>query len=91
MTSTNVYMGRTTVSELRDRIRKLGGTPKGNTKAALMDELEQLIVGDGSTITQDDIDAAVAGALETKLPELIEDMGTGALDDDEMDSIFGGD
>lgn len=87
--STNAYQGRTTVTELRDRIRKLGGTPKGKTKAALMDELEQLSVGDGSTITQADINEAVVRALETKLPEAIASMGTGPLTDEEMDYVFG--
>jgi len=59
---TNAYMGRTTVTELRERIRKLGGTPKGRTKAQLLDELEQL--GDGGAVdpgqfeigTIDDVD-----------------------------------
>ena len=44
---TSAYRGRTTVTEWKDIIRKLGGTPKGKTVAQLQDEYEQLI-GSGS-------------------------------------------
>lgn len=59
---TNVYQGRTTVSEWRELIRKLGGTPKGKTVAQLQDEYESL-VGEGGgadvvagSLSDDDID-----------------------------------
>lgn len=44
---TRSYRGRTTVSEWKDIIRKLGGTPKGKTVAQLQDEYEQLIGSGG--------------------------------------------
>lgn len=58
------YQGRTKVSELKDLIRKYGGTPKGSTVAQLQDELEHLIGGggspsDGITVTDDFTDADI--------------------------------
>lgn len=58
------YQGRTKVSELKDLIRKYGGTPKGNTVAQLQDELEHLIDGGGTpsgdiTVTDDFTDADI--------------------------------
>ena len=64
MASTKAYMGRTTVSEWRDLIKKMGGTPKGRTVAQLQDEFEQLM-GEGGggggdltpgAITDEDMD-----------------------------------
>ena len=52
---TRSYRGRTTVSEWKDIIRKLGGTPKGKTVAQLQDEYEQLIGsggGGGADVTE---------------------------------------
>lgn len=50
MAGTSAKMGRTKVSELRERIRLLGGEPKGNTVAALLDELEGLEGGGSGEI-----------------------------------------
>ena len=63
MSGTSAKMGRTKVSELRERIKLLGGEPKGTTVAALLDELEDLGGGgDGiaviaADVTDDDIDS----------------------------------
>lgn len=85
--------GRTKVTELRERIVKLGGTPKGRTVADLLDELEGLITGGG--LSPDDVERIVARSLDEKLPEAVasavEDaVQTGGLSDDDMDDIFGG-
>jgi hypothetical protein len=56
MSGTSAKMGRTKVSELRERIRLLGGEPKGSTIAALLDELEDLGGGgDGPAIVAADV------------------------------------
>jgi len=56
MSGTSAKMGRTKVSELRERIRLLGGEPKGSTVAALLDELEDLGGGgDGPAIVAADV------------------------------------
>jgi hypothetical protein len=66
MSGTSAKMGRTKVSELRERIRLLGGEPKGSTVAALLDELEDLDAGGGggstvsiipADVTESDIDS----------------------------------
>ena len=90
---TNVYQGRTTVSELRDLIRKLGGTPKGNTKAQLQDELEAIVSagGGGGSVSPAELRAAVEEALDEKLPAAIADaIETGGLTDEEVDDLFEG-
>lgn len=95
---TNAYMGRTTVTELRDRIRKLGATPKGKTKAALLDELEQLIgSGDGSSVKPEDVIRIVDARMASQLPDAIEpaiedymESNRGELSDSDLDDIFGG-
>lgn len=90
---TNVYQGRTTVSELKDLIRKLGGTPKGNTKAQLQDELEAIVSGGGGggSVSPEDVRAAVEAALDEKLPTAIAAaIETGGLTDEEVNDLFGG-
>ena len=73
--------GRTKVTELRERIVKLGGTPNGRTVADLLDELESLIGGEGG-VTPADIDLIVA--------RVIESLETGEMTDEDIDDIFGG-
>lgn len=83
---TNVYMGRTTASELRDRIRKLGGTPRGRTKAALLDELEQLIGhGEGGSLSPED----VIRIADERITRAIAELEPGAITPDDIDEIFG--
>jgi len=87
--STNVYQGRTSVSELREMVRKLGGTPRGNTKAVLQDQLEELI-GTGG-LTPDDIRSIVTDVVTERLPSAIaEAIETGGLTDEDVDSLFEG-
>ena len=84
---TNVYQGRTSVSELKEMIRKLGGTPVGNTKAVLQDQLEELI-GTGG-MTPDDIRSIVTDVVTEQLPTVLEEaIQTGGLTDDELDDLF---
>ncbi|MBR3161018.1 MAG: hypothetical protein IKF14_18315 [Atopobiaceae bacterium] len=52
-----VNNGRTNASEMRDMVRKLGGTPKGRTSARLLDEIEQL-AGSGGSADSDELDAS---------------------------------
>lgn len=81
-----VNRGRTKVSELRERIVKLGGTPKGRSIADLLDELEQLMGGgDGGELTPADVERIVA----EKLPEVLENMQPAEFDDSDFDDIFG--
>jgi len=90
---TNVYQGRTTVSELRDLIRKLGGSPKGNTKAQLQDELEAIVSSGGGSgsVSPAELRAAVEAALDEKLPAAIaEAIETGGLTDEEVNDLFEG-
>ena len=84
---TNVYQGRTSVSELQELIRRLGGPPKGNTKAVLQDQLEELI-GTGG-MTPDDIRSIVTDVVTEQLPAVIDGaIQTGGLTDDELDALF---
>ena len=73
--------GRTKVTELRERIVKLGGTPSGRTVAELLDELEALIGGEGG-VTPADVELIVG--------RVIDSLETGQMTDDDMDDIFGG-
>jgi len=87
MANTNVYQGRTTVSELKQLIRRLGGTPKGNTKAQLQDELEDLIGSGG--LDPDEVRQLVVDTVTDQLPSAIDEaIQTGGLTDDELDGIF---
>lgn len=84
------YQGRTVVSELRERIRDLGGDPKGKTHAQLLDELQKL-GGGGGGVTPEDVGRIVDAALDSRLPSAIEDaIETGGVTDDDVDDIFGG-
>jgi len=85
---TSVYQGRTTVSELRDMIRKLGGVPKGSTKAQLQDQLEGLLTNGG--VSPEDVRRIVEDSVAEQLPEAIGQMGTSGLSDDDLDDIFAG-
>ncbi len=65
------FQGRTKVSELKDLITKLGGTPKGNTFAQLQDELEQLVNSGGEAVPSGDI--TIAEFTEEDIEEVFSD------------------
>lgn len=53
---------QTVRDNLEDLVREMGGTPKGETTAELIDQLEDLVKDDGDditpgTITDDDMNA----------------------------------
>lgn len=89
------YQGRTVVSELRERIRDLGGDPKGKTHAQLLDELQRL-GGGGGGVTPEDVNRIVSNSLDERLPDAVATavesaVQTGGLSDEDFDDIFGGD
>lgn len=72
----------TQVEQLRSIVVKLGFTPKGDTTAELIDEIEDHLSagGGGGSVTPAQIEAAVESYMEEN---------KGELDDSDFDDIFG--
>ncbi len=73
---------QTKVENLRDMIVNLGHTPDGDTTSELLNQLETLVASSGGDITEAQVQAMVASAVEETVQE-------GTLSDDDMSEIFG--
>ncbi len=73
---------QTKVENLRDLIVNLGHVPDGGTTAELLDQLETLVSSSGGDISEAQVRAMVASAVDETVQE-------GTLSDDDMSAIFG--